>query len=167
MVLNFKAIFVNMFAMDNNNNLKINRILAALVDGLIMFIIFWAVFIFPLIDFLKAIKTDTYTPNHLFPLIGFFITGLILDILYLFISSLILKGSTLGMKMFNITYVKYDGTSPKGHDLFFHGVAVVISLTLSFGLSAFVDLCSLLSNKMGKSFHDIFFAMKMVSVYDL
>lgn len=167
MVLNFKAIFVNIFAMDDNTKLKINRILAALSDGLIMFVIFWAIFIFPLIDLLNALKAGTNNSNHILILTGALLGGMLFDILYLFISSVALKGSSLGMKLFGITYVKYDGTTPKAYELFFHSLALVIALISTLGIFAFVDLLSLLFNKMGKSFHDIFFSMKMVNIYDL
>lgn len=166
MVLIFKAIFAKINHM-NNNNIKANRILSALIDGLLLFVIFILAFTFPLIDVINEVISGNNTFEIYIPLIGFFFLGFFLDVLYLFITMLIFKGATLGMKLCHLTYIKYDGTSPKAVTLFFHAFSLMIGILASFGLAPLIDMLSLLANKMGKSFHDILFSMKMVSIYDL
>lgn len=156
-----------LFAMDNIEKLKVYRILAAMIDGLFMFIIFWAIFIFPLIDTINSVSKGTFSFQTTFFLIVFFILGAMLDVFYLFITSIAFKGATLGMKMNGLTFVKYDGNIPSSPTLFINALSLVIIVVFSFGLSVIVDLLSLINNKMARSFHDIFLGMKMVNTYDL
>lgn len=156
-----------LFAMDNIEKLKVYRILAAMIDGLFMFIIFWAIFIFPLIDTINSVSKGTFSFQTTFFLIAFFILGAMLDVFYLFITSIAFKGATLGMKMNGLTFVKYDGNIPSSPTLFINALSIVIIVIFSFGLSVIVDLLSLINNKMARSFHDIFLGMKMVNTYDL
>lgn len=156
-----------LFAMDNIEKLKVYRILAAMIDGLFMFIIFWAIFIFPLIDTINSVSNGTFSFQTTFFLTSFFILGAMLDVFYLFITSIAFKGATLGMKMNGLSFVKYDGTIPSSLTLFINALSIVIIVVFSFGLSVIVDLLSLINNKMARSFHDIFLGMKMVNTYDL
>ena len=153
--------------MDNIEKLKVYRILAAMIDGLVMFIIFWAVFIFPLIDTINAISKGTYSFQTSLFLITFFFLGALLDVFYLFLTSMAFKGATLGMKMNGLTYVKYDGNTPNSPSLFINALSIVIIVIFSLGLSVIVDFISLVHNKMARSFHDIFLGMKMVNTYEL
>ena len=156
-----------LFAMDNIEKLKVYRILAAMIDGLFTFIIFWAIFIFPLIDTINSVSNGTFSFQTTFFLIVFFILGAMLDVFYLFITSIAFKGATLGMKMNGLTFVKYDGNIPSSPTLFINALSLGIIVIFSFGLSVIVDLLSLINNKMARSFHDIFLGMKMVNTYDL
>ena len=152
--------------MEELNVLKLNRILAALIDGLILFVLFFAVFTYPLIDFILRITEGSYSPENIVFLSLFAIGGFALGILYLFVSSLIFKGATIGMKITHLVYVTTDGTSPRAATLFNRSSLLIISLVLSFGLVAIIDLICILLNDWGKDFHDIYSNLKVVSDYD-
>lgn len=166
MVLIFKAIFVIVIYMDEIRKLKANRILSSLIDGLLMFILFWAAFIFPLIDAINQGIKGTFNNQMILVLAVFYLLGVLLMIFYLFLTSISFKGATLGMKIVNLNYVNYNGTVPNKTSLFFNSLTIVFGAVLSFGLTVFIDFISILVNQLGRSFHDIFSGMKMVNVYD-
>ena len=142
---------------------KLNRIIAALVDGLIIFLAFASFFTYPLIEFLLEANSNGITESTIVMLILSFVAGLGADIFYLFVTCLIFKGATLGMKMVHLTFSKNDGTTPKLISLFNRAVTIMISIVLSLGLTIIADVVCLLLNEQGKNFHDIYSNMKVVS----
>ena len=60
---------------------------------------------------INAISKGTFSFQTSIFLITFFFLGALLDVFYLFLTSIAFKGATLGMKMNGLTYVKYDGSS--------------------------------------------------------
>ena len=144
---------------------KLNRIIAALVDGLVVFLAFAAFFTYPFIEFLLEINGSGVTEPTIVLLSLCAVVGLGAGIFYLFITSLIFKGATLGMKIVHLTFSRNDGTTPRIIALFARAALTMLTVVLSLGVSIIVDLVCLLLNEQGKNFHDIFSNVKVVSDY--
>ena len=144
---------------------KANRIIAALIDGLLIFLLFATFFTYPFVELLLEINDGGVSDNTKVLLVLTAIAGMGADIFYLFITSVIFKGATLGMKILHLTFSKNDGTTPKKVFFFIRATVIVLSIVFSFGLSIIVDLVCLLLNEQGKNFHDIYSNMKVVVDY--
>ena len=145
--------------------LKLNRLLAAFIDGLALFILFFAAFTYPLIEMILMIKQGIFSGQIISLAILSAVVGLFLGVLYLFITSAIFKGATLGMKIMHLTFVKTDGSIPKKVSLFNRAVSIVLCNVLTLGFSIIIDVVCLLLNDMGKNFHDIYSNMKVEGDY--
>ena len=144
---------------------KLNRIIAALVDGLIVFLAFAAFFTYPFIELLLEIKNGGVSQSTIVLLSLCSVAGLGGGIFYLFITSLVFKGATLGMKIMHLSFVRNDGSMPRIITLFNRATLTLLTIVLSLGLSIIADLVCLLLNEQGKNFHDIYSNLKVVTDY--
>ena len=149
--------------MENLSQLKFNRVLAALVDGLIMFFIFAAINIAPAILYIRDAMNGNYVNNDLWWLLFSIFASFGVMILYLFLSCLLLKNATIGMKMNNLVFVRNNGFEMSFSALLIREFVVVISLIFTLGASLIFDLFSLAFNKDGKNFYDILTMTKVVN----
>ena len=146
------------------SNFKLNRVLASLVDGLIMFLITAGICIAPAIIFFKGAMNNNFIIADLLWLIFSIFGSFAVWILYLFMSALLLKGSTLGMKIYKLCFVKTNSTDLRAVNIFFREATLVICIVLSFGFSVVFDFLSMLCNDSGKNFYDIFSSTKVVTI---
>ena len=153
--------------MQETLNLKLNRILAALIDGLIILLITWGSMAYPFVELIKGISNNAVTVGSINFLIITFFVGMLFSILYLFISSLIFKNATLGMKICHIAFTNYDGKNPSKTALFYRSSMIIFCFILSLGLVVVSNFVTVLHNEFGRNFHDVFLKMKVVSSYDL
>ena len=167
MVLKIKAIFDILFAMEDLRKLKVNKILAALIDGLIMFILFWAIFIFPMIAIIEDYTKHTLTANSYFLFFGAYVVGMLMDAIYLFMTMLIFKNATFGMKIANIQFVQNDGEIPAKTRLFLRSFVFILTEVFTLGLILVTDFLTVLLSDSGRSFHDAYSGLKVENAYDL
>ena len=167
MVLKIKAIFDILFAMEDLRKLKANKILAALIDGLIMFILFWAIFIFPMIAFIEDYMKHTLTGNSCLLFFGAYGVGMVMDAIYLFLTALIFKNATFGMRMAGIIFIQNDGENPSKPRLFLRSFMFVLTEVFTLGLILLTDFITVLISDSGRSFHDAYAGLKVENAYDL
>lgn len=153
--------------MQENMNFKLNRILATLVDALAIFIIISLTSIFSLVEFIIEANKNAVTVETRVFLILSITAGFLLAVVYLFVTFVVFKNATLGMKLMRLTYIKYDGTIPSKLTFLGHSALAVMSFVLSLGLTAMANLVAVLNNENGRNFHDICSGLKMVNQYDL
>ena len=151
----------------SSTNFKLNRILASLIDGLVMLIIFVAICITPSINLIKAVQANNYVTGDILWLVFSFIDSVLIWILYLSLTGFIFKNATLGMKIMKLAFARSDSRELTFLDIFTREVTFVVCLVLSLGLSLILDPISLLVSEHGKNFYDIFSFTKVVSLYDL
>ena len=153
--------------MKDFKQLKINRIFASLIDGLIMFIIFALINVAPMINCIKdAMDGVMITADYLW--LGFTIfASFAVWIIYLFLSSLILKNATVGMKINGLVFVKNNGLQMSGVSILLREATVVLSIVLSLGFTIVFDPISLIFNDEGKNFYDILTSTKVVMRDDI
>ena len=163
-VLIFKGIFVIINQCMENTNLKVNRILASLTDGLFMFLITIMICIAPAIVFFKGALKNDFVMGDLLWLIFSFIASVLIWILYLSIPSIFL-GSTVGMRINGLTFASAKYKEIRFSHVLFRETTIVICLVLSLGLCLFSDLFSVLGSKDGKTYYDISSSLKVVSRY--
>ncbi len=153
--------------MQENLNFKLNRILSALIDGLFIFIIIVAVSIFPLVELIIEINKDSLSVGSVNLLIISIIVGFLLGIVYLFVTFVIFKNATLGMKITHLAFVKYDGNNPTKLALLGRFAISTLCFVLSCGICLLANLIAVLNNEFGRNFYDVFSGLKMVNQYDL
>ena len=152
--------------MENLSHLKFNRILAAMIDGLIMFIIFVVINVAPAILYIKDIMGGIYVSSDLYWLIFTIFASFCVMILYLFVSCFLFKNATLGMRMNNLIFVRNNGIEMTFSAILIREFVVVVSLVCTLGLSLIFDPISLAFNEDGKNFYDILTMTKVVSRND-
>ena len=153
--------------MKDFNQLKINRIFASLIDGLIMFIIFALINVAPIINVTKNAMSGVFVAADA-AWLGFTIfASFAVWLIYLFVSALILKNATVGMKINNLVFVRNNGLNMTGVSILLREAAVVLSIILSLGLSIVFDPVSLICNDEGKNFYDILTSTKVVMRDDI
>lgn len=148
-------------------NLKLSRILASLIDGLVMFILLVAICIAPSTSLIKAIEAGNDYQADLMWLIFSLIGSVLVWILYLSLTGLIFKNATLGMRIMRLSFVKTNGTELTFLNVFYRELVTIICLICSFGLTLIFDPISLLCSEQGKNYYDIFSSTKVVSSYEL
>ncbi|MBO4856343.1 MAG: RDD family protein [Bacilli bacterium] len=148
-------------------NYKLTRILASLIDGLVMLILLVAICIAPSLNLAKGIINDNYVMGDILWLVFSFVGSVLVWILYLSLTGLIFKNATLGMKLTRLAFVRTNGTELMFINIFAREAVLVICLIFSFGFSIVLDPISLLCSENGKNFHDIFSSTKVVSLYEL
>lgn len=145
---------------------RFNRIMASLIDGLIMFLLFVAITIMPIITFIKDAQAGHFISADfiwmLFSIFGAFCVW----ILYLFLSSLIFGKATLGMRINKLVYTRSNGTTMSFKYLLNRSLVVVIGVVFSLGFSLIVNLVSMICSENAKNFYDIFSSTKVVKVDD-
>ena len=92
----------------SSTNFKLNRILASLIDGLVMLIIFVAICITPSINLIKAVQANNYVTGDILWLVFSFIDSVLIWILYLSLTGFIFKNATLGMKIMKLAFARSD-----------------------------------------------------------
>lgn len=153
--------------MQETINFKLNRILAALIDGLIILVISAGVSVYPFIEMINHFKQGSLNPSVISVFIFTVVAGLLLGIVYLFITFVIFKNASLGMRITHLAFVTYDGKKPSKATLLNRSALVIITFLLSFGVVVLANFVSVLCNDYGRNFYDIFAKIKMVNVYDL
>ena len=148
-------------------NLRFNRILAAAIDGLVMFILFATIVVYPTIVLVRDLMNDSFVLKDALWL-GFSIfASFCVWILYLFVSALIFRNATLGMRINKLVFAKSNGGEMNFRVLLFRETAVVVCYVLSLGFMPIFDTISLFCGKNAKNFYDIFSLTKVVSSDDL
>ena len=148
-------------------NFKVNRILASLIDGLVMFIILVAICIAPSINLINGIQANNFVSGDILWLVFSFIGSGLVWILYLSLTGLIFRNATVGMKIMRLVFVRSNGNNLTFLDIFVRELAYVICLLFSFGFTLIVDPIAISCSEKGKSFYDIFSLTKVVSLYEL
>ena len=145
---------------------KANRFLATLIDGFVMFLILVGVCFAPGLTFFREISEGKYITSSIF-LFAFSMFGsFCIWILYLSLSALIFRRSTLGMKIVHLKFVSNKDEDVRFYSILFRETTVVICFVLSLGLSIFSDSIAVINNKEGKSIYDVFSSVKVVSDND-
>ena len=147
----------------NDENLKFNRILASLIDGLFMFIITVGLCIAPAITFINNMLDDRFIVGDMIWLILSFTASVLIWILYLTLPSLFIKKGTIGMKICHLSFESSKEKELRYYQIFFREFAVVFSIIFSFGLTLVSDLVSTILSKEGKTYFDVLFFIKVVS----
>ena len=145
---------------------KANRFLATLIDGFIMFLILVGVCFAPSLTFFREISEGKYITSSIFWLAFSIFGSFCIWILYLGLSALIFRRSTLGMKLVHLKFTSNKDEDVKFYSILFRETAVVICFVLSLGLSVFSDSIAVINNKEGRSFYDVFSSVKVVSDND-
>lgn len=148
-------------------NFKLNRILASLIDGLVMLIILIAICIAPSINLIRGIQNSNFVTGDILWLVFSLIGSVLIWVLYLSLTSLIFKNATLGMKIMKLVFVRSNGRELTFLDIFIRELTSVVCLVFSLGFSLIMDPISLLVSEHGRNFYDIFSFTKVVSLYDL
>ena len=148
-------------------NFKLNRILASLIDGLVMLIILIAICIAPSINLIRGIQNSNFVTSDILWLVFSLIGSVLIWVLYLSLTSLIFKNATLGMKIMKLVFVRSNGREFTFLDIFIRELTSVVCLVLSLGFSLIMDPISLIVSEHGRNFYDIFSFTKVVSLYDL
>ena len=148
-------------------NLKLNRILASLIDGLVMFILLVAICIAPSISLIKAVQAGNDYHADLMWLIFSLVGTVLVWILYLSLTGLIFKNATLGMRIMRLSFVRTNGGELTFLNIFFRELVTIVCLIFSFGFTLILDPISLLCSETGKNYYDIFSSTKVVLSYEL
>ena len=147
----------------NGTNFKLNRILASMIDGLIMLLILIGVCVMPALRFFKNLSENSFVLSELMWLLFSIFGSFCLWILYLFVSSLIFRKSTLGMKICHLSFTRSGNKDASYRDILFRELVVVLCLVFSLGFTIILDPISTLCNENGRNFYDLFSRVKVVS----
>ena len=147
-----------------NEGLKFNRILAALIDGFVMLVLFLAICIMPAITVIRDIISERFIVGDILWLAFSVIGSFFVWILYLFFTGIIFRNATLGMKITKICFVKSNGMLMTFKTILFREIVVVFSIVFSLGFSLIFDPISLICSENCKNFYDIFSSTKVVGV---
>lgn len=150
-----------------SSNFKANRILAALIDGLVMFILLALICVAPTINLVRTVQANNYSNGDIMWLVFSLIGSVLVWVLYLSLTGLIFKNATLGMKIMRLVFVRSNGSQLTFINIFIRELISVICLIFSLGFSLILDPISLMCSENGKNFYDIFSSTKVVSLYEL
>ena len=153
--------------MEDLRKLKANKILAALIDGLIMFILFWAIFIFPMINFIEDFIRHSLSLQSYLLFFGAYAVGMLMTAIYLFMMMLIFKNATLGMRIAGIMFIQNDGEIPAKHRLFLRSFIFALAEVFTLGIVLLTDFITILLSDSGRDFHDAYSGLKVENVYDI
>ncbi len=145
---------------------KANRFLATLIDGFVMFLILVGVCFAPGLTFFREISEGKYITSSIFWFAFSIFGSFCIWILYLSLSALIFRRSTLGMKIVHLKFASSKDEDVKFYSILFRETTVVICFVLSLGLSVFSDSIAVINNKEGRSIYDVFSSVKVVSDND-
>ena len=149
-----------------NTNYKAYRILANMIDGLIMFVLFVAICIAPSIMFIRDMTAGHFIVSELVWLILSCVASVLVWILYLSLTPLIFKNSTPGMRIVRLTFVKSSGGDLSFLSLFFRQFISVVCFIFSLGFTVIFNPISLICSENCRNFFDIFSSTKVVSLDD-
>ncbi len=150
-----------------STNFKANRILAALIDGLVMFILLALICVAPTINLVRTVQANNYSNGDIMWLVFSLIGSVLVWVLYLSLTGLIFKNATLGMKIMRLVFVRSNGSEITFINIFIRELISVICIIFSLGFSLILDPISLMCSESGKNFYDIFSSTKVVSLYEL
>ena len=150
-----------------STNFKANRILAALIDGLVMFILLALICVAPTINLVRTVQANNYSNGDIMWLVFSLIGSVLVWVLYLSLTGLIFKNATLGMKIMRLVFVRSNGSELTFINIFTRELISVICIIFSLGFSLILDPISLMCSESGKNFYDIFSSTKVVSLYEL
>ncbi len=150
-----------------STNFKANRILAALIDGLVMFILLALICVAPTINLVRTVQANNYSNGDIMWLVFSLIGSVLAWVLYLSLTGLIFKNATLGMKIMRLVFVRSNGSELTFINIFIREIISVICIIFSLGFSLILDPISLMCSESGKDFYDIFSSTKVVSLYEL
>ena len=150
-----------------STNFKANRILAALIDGLVMFILLALICVAPTINLVGAVQANNYSNGDIMWLVFSLIGSVLVWVLYLSLTGFIFKNATLGMKIMRLVFVRSNGSELTFINIFIRELISVICIIFSLGFSIILDPISLMCSESGKNFYDIFSSTKVVSLYEL
>lgn len=150
-----------------STNFKANRILAALIDGLVMFILLALICVAPTINLVRTVQANNYSNGDIMWLVFSLIGSVLVWVLYLSLTGLIFKNATLGMKIMRLVFVRSNGSELAFINIFIRELISVICIIFSLGFSLILDPISLMCSESGKNFYDIFSSTKVVSLYEL
>jgi uncharacterized RDD family membrane protein YckC len=150
-----------------STNFKANRILAALIDGLVMFILLALICVAPTINLVRTVQANNYSNGDIMWLVFSLIGSVLVWVLYLSLTGLIFKNATLGMKIMRLVFVRSNGSELTFINIFIRELISVICIIFSLGFSLILDPISLMCSESGKNFYDIFSSTKVVSLYEL
>ena len=151
----------------DRTSFKLNRIYASLIDGLIMLIIFAGVCIAPALRFFSPLMDNKFISSDLMWLIFSIFGSFCIWVLYLFLSSVIFKKATLGMKIAKLAFAQSGDGEVTYRGILFRELTVVISLVFSLGFAAIFNPISIIFNEKGKSFYDILSRIKVVNADEI
>ena len=146
---------------------KVNRILANMIDALIMFILTVAICIAPSIVFIKDMMNGHFVSNDLVWLILSFVASILVWIIYLTLTCLLFKNATLGMRIMKLAFVNSSGGDISFARLFFRELTCIICFIFSLGFTAIFDPISLICSTNCRNFYDVFSSTKVVNYSDL
>ena len=149
-----------------NANYKASRILANMIDGLVMFVLFVAICITPTIIFIRDMSSGHFFINELIWLILSGVASILVWVLYLSLTTLIFKNATLGMRIMRLVFVKAGVGDLSFAKLFFRQLIIVVCFIFSLGFTVIFDPISLIYSENSRNFYDIFASTKVVSVHD-
>ena len=150
----------------NSVAFRFNRIMASLIDGFVMFLLFVAITIMPIITFIKDAQAGHFISADFVWMIFSIFGAFCVWILYLFFSALIFGKATLGMKMNRLIYARSNGTTMSFKHLLYRSLVVVLGIVFSLGFSLIVNLVSMICSENAKNFYDIYSSTKVVKVDD-
>ena len=150
-----------------STNFKANRILAALIDGLVMFILLALICAAPTINLVRTVQANNYSNGDIMWLVFSLIGSVLVWVLYLSLTGLIFKNASLGMKIMRLVFVRSNGSELTFINIFIRELISVICIIFSLGFSLILDPISLMCSESGKNFYDIFSSTKVVSLYEL
>lgn len=148
----------------SDRNLKVNRILASLIDGFVMFLLTTIVCIAPLIVFLRQYFDGKFITSDFLWLLFSIFGSFALWILYLFIPTLIFKNATLGMRITHLVFINSKDNTAKFSSFLFREFMVVTSIVFSLGFSLVADLLAILLTESGRTFYDVSSSLRVVSI---
>ena len=151
----------------NSAYFKFSRILASMIDGFFMLVIFLGICAAPTIVLIKDIQSGNSLLNDILWLSFSAFGSFCVWIVYLFGTALIFRGATLGMKTQRLVYTRTNGNPMSYRSILFRETMTVLCIVFSLGFTLLFDPISLICSENGKNFYDIFFSLKVVSVNDL
>lgn len=149
------------------NDYKFNRILASLIDGFVMFLIIASICTYPTIVLIRDLVNHTFYNSDALWLAFCLVGSFAVWILYLFLSALILKNATLGMRINHLVFVKSNGNNLTARTIILREAAVVFCIVFSLGFSIIFDPISMFCSENDRNFYDILSSTKVVNVNDL
>lgn len=150
----------------NNGIFKANRFLAALIDGLIMFLLLVAICFAPALTFFREISEGKYINSSIFWFAFSIFGSFCVWILYLTLSIVIFRKATIGMRIAHLRFISSRDEEVKFSSILFRETTLVMCLVLSCGLSLLSDSLAVICSKDGRSIYDVFSAIKVVGADD-
>lgn len=143
------------------------RIMAFVFDWLIVWLFCVLIMVFPIINLIKDAKnaTTAETISLMLCLIVFGLSCFIFIVFYFVILPVILKGQTIGKKIFKIRVVKQNGSDVDYLTMFVREIIgkVLIGFA-SFGITVIIRLICLAIKNNQLSYHDVLSSTAVIDV---